>query len=260
MPVHLLGQPTSPMRHGREAARPDPGLFGEPTVLVAQLIGLRSGHDHVGAKHIQDDVHDDVHGDVRAGRPWGPVVPGAEARRDERWDRGAMTTSPALTDQVCFALYAASRATTNAYRPGLARLGLTYAQFVVLLILWEHDGLSVTDIARRLRIDASTLSPVLKRMESMGLVERRRSTQDERRVAAHLTPAGAALAGPALQVRHEVSQRLGLTPEESQQVRDLALRVVHTLEPDDPRSTDDTDDPGSTGRVDPIDPPAGVTP
>ena len=144
-----------------------------------------------------------------------------------------MTTPPTLDEQLCFALYAASRATTNAYRPGLARLGLTYPQFVTLLVLWQHDGLGVAELAARLHLDASTLSPLLKRMEAMGLVERRRSAQDERRVTTHLTAAGVALAGPAIEVRREVAQRLELTHQEARQLRDLALRLVHTLEPED---------------------------
>ncbi|MBW3086847.1 Organic hydroperoxide resistance transcriptional regulator [Austwickia sp. TVS 96-490-7B] len=140
---------------------------------------------------------------------------------------------PALDDQLCFALYAASRATTQAYRPGLARLGLTYPQFITLLALCQHDGLGVAELAQRLHLDASTLSPLLKRMETMGLVERRRSTRDERRVTIHLTAAGRDLAGSAAQVRQEVAQRFDLTAEEAEQMRILALRLIHTLEPDD---------------------------
>ncbi len=152
--------------------------------------------------------------------------------REQQSAYGA-ATPPALGEQLCFALYAASRATTNAYRPGLARLGLTYPQFVTLLALWQGDGLGVAELAHRLRLDASTLSPLLKRMEAMGLVERRRCTRDERRVTIHLTPAGVDLAGPATQVRQEVAQRLDLTPAEAEQMRALALRLVHALDTDD---------------------------
>lgn len=150
---------------------------------------------------------------------------------------GEVRETPFLDDQLCFALYAASRAMTNAYRPGLVRLGLTYPQFVTLLVLWKEDGLGVAELAHRLRLDASTLSPLLKRMETMGLLERRRCAQDERRVTIHLTPAGLDLAVPATQVREEVAQRLELTPNEGEQMRTLALRLVHTLEGDVDRPT-----------------------
>lgn len=143
-----------------------------------------------------------------------------------------MTTPPVLDEQLCFALYAAARATTHAYHPGLTRLGLTYPQFVTLLALWQDDGVGVAELAGRLHLDASTMSPLLKRMEAMGLVERRRSTRDERRVTIHLTPAGTDLAGPASQVRQEVAQHLDLSHEETEQLRTLALRIVHTLESD----------------------------
>lgn len=143
-------------------------------------------------------------------------------------------TTPQLDEQLCFALYAASRATTNAYRPGLARLGLTYPQFVTLLVLWRNDGLCVAALAQRLHLDASTLSPLLKRMETMGLIERRRSAQDERRVPIHLTPAGTELAGPATQVHQEVAEQLAISPEEVHQLRTLARRLLDTLEPQTP--------------------------
>ena len=152
------------------------------------------------------------------------------------YEDGVMTT-PQLDEQLCFALYAASRATTNAYRPGLARLGLTYPQFVTLLVLWRNDGLGVATLAQRLHLDASTLSPLLKRMEAMGLVERRRSAQDERRVTIHLTAAGTELAGPATEVHHEVADQSAITPDEADQLRTLARRLLDTLEPSNPGSS-----------------------
>ena len=145
-----------------------------------------------------------------------------------------MTGNPPLNDQLCFVMYAASRAITNAYRPGLARLGLTYPQFVTLLVLAEHndgDGLGVAELAQRLHLDASTLSPLLKRMESMGLVRRVRSTTDERRVTVSLTEAGAALTGPAQQVRQEVADRLTLSPDEVDTLRTLGQGLIDSYEP-----------------------------
>ena len=99
----------------------------------------------------------------------------------------------ALDQQVCFALYRASRATTAVYRPLLDRLGVTYPQYLVLLALWERDARGVQDLCDALDLDTGTLSPLLKRLESAGLVERTRQRDDERRVVVRLTDAGNAL-------------------------------------------------------------------
>jgi len=98
-----------------------------------------------------------------------------------------------LDNQLCFALYSASLAMTRLYKPLLDALGLTYPQYLVLLVLWEQDGLSVSALGERLLLDSGTLTPLLKRMESGGLVARQRDTQDERRVHITLTEAGRAL-------------------------------------------------------------------
>src|SRR5689334_2025135 len=101
-----------------------------------------------------------------------------------------MTEAPRLDRQVCFALYSASRAATAVYRPVLDELGLTYPQYLVMLVLWESEPRGVKELGGELGLDSGTLSPLLKRLETLGLVERRRSGEDERRVAIHLTPAG----------------------------------------------------------------------
>ena len=95
-----------------------------------------------------------------------------------------------LDHQLCFALYSSSQAMTQLYRPLLTALDLTYPQYLVLLLLWEQDGQSVSDLGERLFLDSGTLTPLLKRMEAKGLLERRRSTEDERRVQIHLKAAG----------------------------------------------------------------------
>ena len=95
-----------------------------------------------------------------------------------------------LDDQLCFALYNASRAMTGAYAPVLADLELTYPQYLVMLVLWETDGQRVSAIGDRLQLDSATLTPLLKRLETRELVERRRSTEDERVVEIFLTAAG----------------------------------------------------------------------
>lgn len=102
-----------------------------------------------------------------------------------------------LDNQLCFALYSASLAMTKLYKPLLAQLGLTYPQYLVMLVLWEQDGLTVSELGERLFLDSGTLTPLLKRLEAAGLLARERDAQDERRVRLTLTPQGRALRGAA---------------------------------------------------------------
>jgi len=96
----------------------------------------------------------------------------------------------ALDHQLCFALYSASLAMTKAYKPLLAPLGLTYPQYLVMLVLWEGDGVTVSHVGERLSLDSGTLTPLLKRLQALGLLQRLRDAADERRVLLQLTPAG----------------------------------------------------------------------
>ena len=105
-----------------------------------------------------------------------------------------------LDNQLCFALYSTSLAMTRLYKPLLAGLGLTYPQYLALLVLWEDDGLSVGELGERLFLDSGTLTPLLKRLESAGRVSRLRAVDDERRVRVTLTPAGRALKARAAQI------------------------------------------------------------
>jgi DNA-binding MarR family transcriptional regulator len=98
-----------------------------------------------------------------------------------------------LDHQLCFALYSASLAMTKLYKPLLDAIGLTYPQYLVMLVLWEQDSPTVSELGERLNLDSGTLTPLLKRMESAGLLQRQRDAQDERRVRIALTPAGQAL-------------------------------------------------------------------
>lgn len=95
-----------------------------------------------------------------------------------------------LDNQLCFALYSASHAFTRVYKPLLDQLGLTYPQYLVMLLLWEQDGQTVGALGERLLLDSSTLTPLLKRLEAAGLIERRRSAEDQRQVRVYLTSAG----------------------------------------------------------------------
>ena len=98
-----------------------------------------------------------------------------------------------LDEQICFAVYSAAHAFNRAYRPFLAELGLTYPQYLVMLVLWEQDGQSVKAIGERLMLDSGTLTPLLKRLEGNGLILRKRGREDERQVLVDLTEAGRAL-------------------------------------------------------------------
>jgi DNA-binding MarR family transcriptional regulator len=98
-----------------------------------------------------------------------------------------------LDHQLCFAIYSAGHAFNRAYKPVLDRLGLTYPQYLVMLVLWERDDVTVKDIGERLFLDSGTLTPLLKRLEAAGLIKRTRSTEDERQVLIALTPQGHAL-------------------------------------------------------------------
>ncbi|WP_048441710.1 MarR family winged helix-turn-helix transcriptional regulator [Caenimonas sp. SL110] len=134
-----------------------------------------------------------------------------------------------LDNQLCFALYSASLAMTKLYKPLLDELGLTYPQYLAMLVLWEDDGLMVSELGQRLSLDSGTLTPLLKRLESAGLIARIRDVQDERRVHITLTAAGRKLRTRAQKIpgcildasRCSISELVQLT----RQVRDLRDRL-----------------------------------
>ena len=109
-----------------------------------------------------------------------------------------------LDNQVCFPIYAASRLVMQAYRPLLAELGLTYPQYLVMMVLWETNGRTVREIGAQLYLDSGTLTPLLKRLEKQGLLTRNRRVDDDRTVENHLTEAGRALQEQALSIPNEL--------------------------------------------------------
>ncbi|SFT61616.1 transcriptional regulator, MarR family [Geodermatophilus amargosae] len=121
--------------------------------------------------------------------------------------------SVALDDQLCFALYAASRAMTARYRPMLEELGLTYPQYLVMMLLWEEDHQTVGQLGARLALDSGTLSPLLKRLTAAGLVTRHRRVEDERSVAIALTDSGRALRDKAFAISQDMICALELDVE-----------------------------------------------
>ena len=118
-----------------------------------------------------------------------------------------------LDNQLCFAIYACSRRLTKLYRPLLQHLGVTYPQYLVLLVLWENSQQSVTELGERLFLDSGTLTPLLKRMENNGLVERIRSREDERKVLIKVTAKGVSLKEHAYEVPEKLFCQSGLTIE-----------------------------------------------
>ncbi|MFF8596038.1 MarR family winged helix-turn-helix transcriptional regulator [Streptomyces sp. NPDC015220] len=136
------------------------------------------------------------------------------AAPDEDWLR--------LDDQICFSLHAAARAFNGVYRVLLKELGLTYPQYLVMLVLWEDGETPVKRLGERLRLDSGTLSPLLKRLEAAGLVSRERSARDERSVQVRPTARGAALRERAALVPRRIMTATGFTLDE---IRDLRARL-----------------------------------
>ena len=131
-----------------------------------------------------------------------------------------------LSNQLCFPLYAAARNVTGLYTPCLRPLGLTYTQYIVFLVLWEKDALTVGEIGERLILDNGTLSPLLKKMEQAGYVERRRSQEDERVVVITLTEAGRALQEKAKDIPAQVAGCIDLSPEKAQTLYALLYELL----------------------------------
>ena len=124
-----------------------------------------------------------------------------------------------LDEQLCFAVYSAAHAFTAAYKPALEPLGLTYPQYLVLMILWEKDGLSVKEVGQKLFLDSGTLTPLLKRLEAAGFVRRRRDPADERVVRIHLSDQGREVRQTGAAARAAVVCALGGQEAEIQELR-----------------------------------------
>jgi MarR family transcriptional regulator, organic hydroperoxide resistance regulator len=132
----------------------------------------------------------------------------------------------ALERQVCFALSVAARNVVAVYRQVLEPLGLTHPQYLVMLALWQHDSLSVKELSRLLQLDPGTLSPLLKRLESAGLVRRARNPDDQRNLALTLTPAGRRLRAEAEKIPAGIVERLGMPVDELLSLHGALTRVI----------------------------------
>jgi DNA-binding MarR family transcriptional regulator len=141
----------------------------------------------------------------------------------------ARTGPVELEELVCFALYAASRAVIGAYRPLLDEVGLTYPQYLVLLVLWQRGPSPVKDLGAALHLDSGTLSPLLKRLESAGLVRRERRTDDERSVLVTLTGAGRELERTARDIPHRAACTADLSAADLDGLRTSLLRFTSAV-------------------------------
>ena len=143
-----------------------------------------------------------------------------------------------LANQLCFPLYAAARNVTNLYTPWLKPLGLTYTQYIVFLVLWEKDGVSVTEIGEKLMLDNGTLSPLLKKMEQAGFVERRRCRKDDRIVEITLTDAGRALQEKAKDIPGHVAGCIDLPLEKAKMLYALLYELLENQKNKDDKKTE----------------------
>ena len=131
-----------------------------------------------------------------------------------------------LDNQLCFPIYAAARAVTSAYTPYLKPLGLTYTQYILFLVLWEKDGLTVGEICKRLMLDSGTLSPVLKKLRQQGYIEKNQSTADERSFIITLTEKGRMFQEKAKDIPLQIGKCFNIAPEKAKQLYDLLYELL----------------------------------
>ncbi len=140
-----------------------------------------------------------------------------------------------LKNQLCFPLYACARKIVAAYHPFLKKIGLTYPQYVTMMVLWEEKNISMHDLGQRLYLDSGTLTPVLKKLEKLGYIKRHRSEEDERVVIIEITPPGLALRDEAAKVPYAMGCLINkdgnlFTPQEVNTLKDELYRIIKTLE------------------------------
>ena len=139
------------------------------------------------------------------------------------------TAALRLDHQLCFALYSASLAMTKLYKPLLDAIGLTYPQYLAMLVLWEQDGPTVSELGERLNLDSGTLTPLLKRMQAQGVLERRRSQEDERVVELFLTPHGKRLKRRAEEIPSNVFANSGLSVKQARELKTSLQALTRRL-------------------------------
>jgi MarR family transcriptional regulator, organic hydroperoxide resistance regulator len=135
-----------------------------------------------------------------------------------------------LENQLCFPLYASAKEVVRLYKPFLDEIGLTYTQYIAMLALWERDGLSVKELGEQLYLDSGTLTPLLKKMESQGLLTRARNAADERSVTITLSEPGKVLRERAVSIPARIGGCLPLTPEEAKTLYQLLYKVLNGIQ------------------------------
>ncbi|MBQ8407364.1 MAG: MarR family transcriptional regulator [Clostridia bacterium] len=138
-----------------------------------------------------------------------------------------------LKNQLCFPLYAASRQVIKQYRPLLDEIGLTYTQYIVMMVFWEEKKINVKELGKKLYLDSGTLTPVLKSLEAKGLVNRHRSTFDERVLTVEITDAGESLKEKASTIPTALASCIKLDPQEATQLYSLLYKVLDSLKSDE---------------------------
>lgn len=134
-----------------------------------------------------------------------------------------------LENQLCFPLYAASRLVTKCYQPVLDEMGLTYPQYLVLMVLWETDSVSLSTLAEKLQLQSNTLTPLLKRMQEMNLVNRVRSEKDERSIIISLTQKGEMIKSGAPELQNRLVNHMGITKDEAQVLHSLLYKLINNI-------------------------------
>ena len=143
-----------------------------------------------------------------------------------------------LKNQLCFALYAATNAITRAYRSRLSHIGLTYSQYLVMMVLWEADGITVKSIAQQLHLDSPTITPLLKRLESAGFVNRQRNVSDERVVNIFLTDAGRIIQARVAEMQKSVACQTGMQETQFIELRSTLHELIDTINQNQPDMQD----------------------
>ena len=143
-----------------------------------------------------------------------------------------------LKNQLCFALYAATNAITRAYRSRLSHIGLTYSQYLVMMVLWEADGITVKNIAQQLHLDSPTITPLLKRLESAGFVNRQRNANDERVVNIFLTDAGRSIQARVAEMQKGVACQTGMQETQFIELRSTLHELVDSINQNQPDMKD----------------------
>lgn len=131
-----------------------------------------------------------------------------------------------LENQLCFPLYAASKEIVKKYTPLLAEIGLTYTQYITMMVMWEKKEISAKELGEKLLLDSGTLTPVIKRLEAQGLVERKRSTMDERILIVTITKRGSELKNKAKEIPEKIATCVNLNQEESELLYHLLYKVI----------------------------------